>query len=381
MRNIARREVAGMPERVATRVAFFIAGFATSAWAPLVPYAQARLGIDEGVLGILLLCLGMGSLSTMPLSGYLAGRFGCRRVILVAALTAASMLPFLAVIDNFFLIALVLLIFGGGVGMVDVTVNIQAVIVERAHDKSLMSGFHGLFSVGGIAGAGGVSLLLAAGASPLQSMLGVGVIIVALLVISGRNLLPYGSDGDSACFVLPRGVVLFVGVLAFIMFLTEGAMLDWSAVFLTVVRDLDTTHGGLGYAVFAAAMTVGRLSGDFIVSRLGGWKILFLGSLCTALGLMTAVVVPSWMGALAGFTLIGLGASNIVPVLYSAMGRQTVMPTNLAVAAISTLGYSGILLGPALIGFIAQISSLPTAFIVMTAGVLFVAASARLVTR
>lgn len=167
-----------------------------AAWAPLVPYAKDRLAVDDGTLGLLLLCLGVGSIAAMPLSGALAARFGCRRVIWAASLVMCAALPLLATAGSVPLLAAALMLFGAGVGTVDVAMNVQAVIVERAAGRAVMSGFHGLFSVGGIAGAAGVGAVLWAGGSPLLATLCVAAVIVAALLVFGRALLPYGGDRD-----------------------------------------------------------------------------------------------------------------------------------------------------------------------------------------
>jgi predicted MFS family arabinose efflux permease len=377
----AARSVPGTPEQRSTRAAFFVAGFGMAAWAPLVPYAKDRLAVGEGTLGLLLLCLGAGSIATMPVSGALAARFGCRRVIWAASLIICSALPLLATASSVPLLAAALMLFGAGVGTVDVVINIQAVIVERAAGRAMMSGFHGLFSVGGIAGAAGVSGVLWAAGSPLLATLCVAAVIVVALLAFGRTLLPYGSDRDGPAFALPRGAVLLIGGLCFICFLAEGSMLDWSALILTALHGMDPVRSGLGYAVFSVAMTAGRLSGDRIVHALSGRVVLLCGGSCAAGGIALAVLAPSWPSALAGFALVGLGASNIVPVLYSALGRQRAMPANLAVGAVTTLGYSGILAGPAGIGFAAHAAGLPTAFLGVAALLLIVAACSAAVTR
>lgn len=345
-------------------------------WAPLIPYAKARLGIDEGVLGLLLLCLGMGSIITMPLSGTLVSRFGCRRVITVASLFIGAVLPVLATATSIPSLTLALFVFGASVGTVDVAINIQALIVEKASGRPMMSGFHGLYSAGGIVGAGVVSTLLSSQVSPLTAAVGVSAIIAVVLLLNGKHLLPYGTEGKSSLFVLPRGIVLVIGVLCFIVFQAEGAMLDWSAIFLTALNNGDSHQSGMGYMVFSATMTTGRLIGDFLVRLLGNKAILLYGGLCAALGLLLAVFVPYWIVALIGFGMVGAGCSNIVPVLFTLAGRQNVMPANLAITAITTLGYTGILLGPAVIGFVAHATSLSTAFIGVALLLLLVAASA-----
>ncbi len=380
MNSIAlERTAPGGLQRLSTRVAFFIAGFGMAAWAPLVPYAKARLDIGAGALGLLLLCVGLGLLSTAPFAGLLTARFGCRRVIVIASLGACLALPVLAAASSGPLLALGLLIFGASLSLLDIAMNIQAVVVERASARPLMSGFHGLFSAGGIAGASGVSLLLWAGATPLLAASIVVLLILGLLLGFARHLLPLGGASDAPAFAWPRGPILFIGFLCFILFLGEGAMLDWSAVFLTTVRHADAARSGLGYAVFSVAMTLGRLNGDRLVRRIGARLTLALSPLCAALGLALAVIIPWPPAAFLSFGLVGLGASNAVPVLYSALGRQTAMPANLAISAVATLGYMGILAGPALIGFAAHATSLSAAFLGVAALLLIVAGSARAV--
>lgn len=361
----------GRAQQLSTRILFFIAGFTMSAWAPLIPFAKLRAGLDEATLGLLLLCLGAGSIIAMPFAGAAAARFGCRRVLIGGTVLVCVALPLLAFLASPASLGAALFLFGASLGMVDCTINIHAVLVERAAGRAMMSGFHGLFSVGGIVGSGGVSLLLMAGMEPLAAVLLVVGLTLLALFWAASGLLTYGSGGGAA-FAVPHGVVLFIGLLCFIMFLTEGAMLDWSAVFLTSLRDIDPAKSGLGYAAFSLTMTIGRLTGDRIVRALGPRRILVLGGATAALGLATVVFTPFWLAGLVGFALVGVGCSNIVPVLYSAVGRQQAMPEHTAVAAVSTMGYAGILSGPAAIGFVAHVASLPGAFLMIALLLLFV---------
>jgi predicted MFS family arabinose efflux permease len=372
------RDIPGRQEQISTRIVFFIAGFGMAAWAPLVPFAKARANIDDGLLGLLLLCLGAGSVVAMPLAGALAARFGCRLVIALSTGLICLTLPFLATVSVLPQLVASLLIFGAGVGCLDVSMNIQAVIVERASGQTMMSGFHGLFSLGGIAGAAGLTVLLGAGASPLTAVLCVIAGIAVALALSASHLLPYGSKTEGPTFALPHGPVLFIGVLCFILFLTEGALLDWSAVFLTSVRGMDASQAGFGYAAFAITMTTGRLTGDRVVRRVGPIRIVIFGALCAAAGVALATLISYWQVALLGYALVGLGCSNIVPVLFSSVGRQTIMPENVAIPAITTLGYAGILVGPAAIGFVSHSTNLQTAFMILALLLLGVAASGRL---
>ncbi|WP_191486613.1 MFS transporter [Pseudomonas sp. FEN] len=368
----------GRLEQMSTRIAFFIAGFGVAAWAPLVPYAKTRAGLDEGTLGLLLLCLGVGSIIAMPVAGALASRFGCRRVLTIGTLLICIALPLLATVSSLPWLVASLFLFGAGLGSVDSTVNLQAVIVERASGKTMMSGFHGLFSLGGIAGAAGVSALLGLGLSPLGAIAVVIVFLLLALFKAAPHLLPYGSESSGPPFAVPHGVVLFIGLLCFVVFLAEGAMLDWSAVFLSAERQVADAYAGLGYAAFALTMTLGRLTGDAIVRRLGAQRVIVFGGLIAAAGLALATLAPAWEAALIGYALVGVGCSNIVPVLYTAVGKQKVMPESIAVPAITTLGYAGILAGPAAIGFIAHASSLSLAFMVIAGMLLGVAVGGRI---
>jgi predicted MFS family arabinose efflux permease len=191
--------------------------------------------LTQGHLGLLLLFLGIGSLTAMPITGILAARFGCRLVILCSGLLVCLLLPMLSQASTPISLAVTLFVFGASIGTLDVAMNIQAVIVEKNHGSALMSGFHGLFSVGGVVGAGGMALLLSNGISPLASCLTLSVLVAAALLIAAPNLLhaPNLVEQDGPRYALPRGAVILIGVLCFVVFLAEGAILDWSALLLT----------------------------------------------------------------------------------------------------------------------------------------------------
>ena len=377
---MTRQETArtpGRPAQWATRIIFFLSGIGMAAWAPLVPYAKARAGLDEGLLGLLLLGLGAGSMCTMPLAGALTARYGCRAVIAASTALICVSLPLLASLSSFPLLVIALICFGAGMGALDVSMNIQAIAVERASGRAMMSGFHALFSLGGIAGAAGVTAILNVGAAPLTAVWCVVGLMVAALLAAARHLLPFAGRSSGPLFAVPHGVVLLIGALCFVSFLAEGAMLDWSAVFLTSVRGIEEASAGLGYAVFSCTMTLGRFTGDRVVQRLGAKRVLVLGSLCAAAGVASVALLPGWQLALAGFALVGIGCSNIVPVLFTSAGRQTAMPEALAVPAVTTLGYAGILAGPAAIGFVAHLASLQVALLILAVLLCGVALGAR----
>lgn len=361
-----------------TRTIFLINGLGMSAWAPLVPFARDRLQLSGASLGALLLCLGIGSLAAMPVTGTLVARFGCRRVMCFSTLLVLMMMPLLATADSHLIMAAALMLFGAGLGMLDVAMNYQAVQVEQAADKPMMSGFHGFFSLGGILGAGTVSLLLSQSFSPLAATLVVMAVMLLLLlwrlpVLMNERL----HQPDQPWLVIPRGWVAFLGLLCFILFLAEGAVLDWGALLLLQNPEMSPAWAGMGYAVFSVAMTLGRFSGDKIIQRFGRYPVMLTGALTAAAGMSLAVWLPWPEIALLAFLLVGFGLSNTVPMLFNAAGNQQDMPANLAISAMTTLGYAGILSGPALIGFISQWISLSGAFLAIALLLLAVAASAR----
>ena len=372
-----RKPAAGRAEQHSTRLLFLLAGFSAAAWASLVPVAKAATGVNEGELGLVLLCLGIGSLLAMPVSGVVSTRHGCRKVLMVCGVALCACLPLLASVQNVFTLAAALFFFGAMIGTFDCVMNIQAVIVERDSKRPLMSGFHGFYSLGGLLGAATTSTIMDLGVSPFATVSAIALAGVLLLMLIRRHVLPYGNPAEGPPFALPRGEVLFLGMLCMTVFLVEGSMMDWSAVMLAENHGMPVAQAGYGFAAFSLTMTFGRLTGDRIVARVGRRSVVTVGGLLAMGGILLATLVPLWQAALLGYAMVGLGCSNIVPVLFTAVGRQTSMPQSVAVPAMSTLGYAGVLAGPAAIGFIAHHSSLPMAFLLVAALMLFVAISGR----
>ena len=362
-----RKKEIGMREVHAARAFFFIGGFGTATWAPLVPLLRERLMVGDDVLGMLLLCIGVGSLLTMPLSGALAMRLGCRRVVMTAAVLFAAILLLVSCVDTLSLAVPIVLIFGAVMGCIDVVVNIVAVLVEKGIGRRIMSGMHAFWSLGGFAGAGlyGVWVGLL-GLTPFQSTAIAAGLILLLTVVYGRYLIPYGGGGG-ALLALPRGIIVFVGMTAFIAFLSEGAVMDWGGVYLTTVRGMDLALAGTGYSVFSAAMLTMRFLGDRVVQRIGALLVAVGGALLAFGGILLVMFAPVDALLYVGFFAIGIGSANIVPVFFSLMGRQNVMPVSAAVSAVSTMGYLGILAGPAAIGFVSSLTTLQTAFAMLAA--------------
>lgn len=359
--------------RRATQLAFFIAGFALSSWAPLVPFAQQRLQADAATLGTVLLCLGLGGVIGMPGAGALASRLGCKALILAAGAMLTLALPALAWVDTPLALGVCLMLFGAAIGAIDVAANIHGTEVQHRARQPLMSGFHGLYSIGGLIGAAAMTGAIAAGASAAAAALGAGVIIALCLIVAAPGFLATRSVDKAPLLVVPRGVVLVIGLLAMVMFLAEGAMLDWGALLLSQAKGVDVGVAGAGYAVFACAMTLIRLVGDRIVARFGPRAVLTAGFVCTAAGLATAALSGALPLVYAGIALAGLACGNVVPVLFSLAGQQKIMPPSHAIAAASILGYLGVLAGPAVLGYVAHAVGLVDAFIGLAVLVLLTA--------
>lgn len=356
-------------QRLATRLSFFSLGFATAAWAPLIPFAQQRLNLNHADFGLLLLCMGIGSRIAMPATGALVKRWGCRPLIALALMLLMVLLPSLTMWSSIVTMAVALFIFGSAAGCLGVAINLQAVVVEKHSVRALMSSFHGMCSLGGLTGAMLVTALLAVGLSPLMSTLSV---VMILLVIGGvaipscltsfeQDEKPH-EDTTQAPKKLyrPDGIILLIGVMCFIAFLSEGAAMDWGGIYLTSKYQLNPAFAGLAYTFFALSMTTGRFAGYILLKQWGEKNIVTYSAIGAAIGMAIIVTAPVWQVVVLGYALLGLGCSNIVPVMFSRVGRQNNMPKAAALSLVSTIAYTGSLSGPALIGLIGEWTGLST---------------------
>jgi predicted MFS family arabinose efflux permease len=360
----------------ATQYIFLVCGLAISSWAPMVPFAKERLHLNDGNLGLLLLLLGAGAISMMPLSGYFSRLYGTRIVILISGLIAAIFLPVLLLMPNPWTMGAALFIFGAGVGAIDVAMNSHGIHVQNRYGRPIMSSLHGLFSVGGLLGSLGLGLLMRAGLAPLTAAISISILLIIILVWKYQSLFSREQEeaGQEATTVEENKInsksgwfsrrVILLGAACFAVFLSEGAILDWSALFLKENRGLDASLAGVGYATFSIAMAAMRLLGDRIIERVSAKAVVVGGGLIAALGIFIAVGTPWVLTTLLGFALLGVGAANIVPVFFSEGGRLKGIPASTAIPAISTMGYAGQLAGPALLGFIAYHFSLSFALTV-----------------
>ena len=352
-------------QQYAVRAIFFFSGFGCATWAPLVPIVKQGLSVSDDIMGMLLLCIGIGSFLSMPFSGALARKYGCRKVITIASIIFIVILLAITQVNSVYQLVPLLLVFGSAMGLIDVVMNINAVFVEQASGRSIMSNFHAMWSIGCFVGASIFGIWLSLGLSPLMATIIAVLIMLALLSFCYGKLLPYGAKEDekeSTLLAIPKGIIIFFSIIIGISFLTEGAVMDWSGIYITEVHGMDIALAGTGYSIYSVAMFLTRITGDYAVNRFGK-KIMVAGGLFLSFIGFMLLVFASWEPLIfSAFFLMGIGLANVVPVIYSLAGNQTDMPSGQAVAAMGTFGYLGILCGPAAIGYISNATSLNWAF-------------------
>ena len=350
--------------RLATRLAFYAAGFAMGCCAPFFPFIKENVSADKSEFGLLLLCLGIGAIIAMPITGIISAKRGSKPMILLGGFVMALLIPVLVIVETQFILAIIIFLLGASLGTLDVAMNVHAVEVEKIEKRSLMSNFHAQFSIGGLTGAGLMTVFLFFETSLLSSSVIAASITFITMTLTVKRLLNV-STVKKTKFMLPKGVVILLAIFAAIIFLVEGAVVDWGAL-LIIDRELTAPKSaGIGYILFSIAMVVARLLGDEIVKAIGEFKVLIFGVVITILGILIIVLSNITIIALSGFMFIGLGVANLVPIFFSAAGRQTVMPPAIAIASVTTTGYAGILFGPVIIGYFAEITSLSIGFSIL----------------
>ena len=341
--------------RVAVAMIFCVFGVLTGGWAPHIPLAKERLDVGTGLFGWILLAMAAGGVLAMPVAGALIHRFGSARACRLAApaLCLGFVLPLLA--DTPVALAAALFAFGAAIGTLDVAMNAHGVAVEESLRRPVMSSFHGWYSVGAAIGAGGGSLLVGF-AGPLAHAATTLAVAAALFPFALVRLLPAALDrGQSGShFGWPTRATLGLGALAFLALLTEGAMLDWSALHLARNVAAPVTVAGFGFAAFSIGMAGTRFAGDRLRLAFGAVRLVRWSAVALAAGLAVALLADEPILAIAAFAVAGLGVGNIAPVLFAGGGRAEPTAPGRGIAAVTTLGYTGFLLGPPLIGMLAE---------------------------
>lgn len=343
--------------RWAAAAMFAANGFVMGAWAPQIPLLLPRLGIDKVGLGLLILVLGIGAVGAMLFSGRLIARYGSRRILTLFAALLAPALPLVVAAPSVAAAAVTMAFLGAVVGTMDVSMNANAVEVERRLGRAVMSSMHGFWSLAGFAGASlGGKMIDRFGALP--HALAVGVVVAFAVVVSAPRLWsepPAPVEPGRRERLLPRDFALWViGAMALFSMVPEGAVMDWGALYLKTDFSASTTESGLAFACFAGAMATFRFAGDRIRNRFGAVRTLRVSALVAAAGMLGAAVSPNLPMTLFSFTLCGLGVANMVPILFSAAGNHPGLPAGTAVGIVTMVGYAGILVAPASIGWAAQ---------------------------
>lgn len=347
-------------ERVAVSALFLVNGYVVGNWAPKIPSFKSALGIDEAVLGLMILAFGIGSLVTMPVIGMLIAREGSRRVSLATGFAIAPLLLLLTLMPGPWTAAAMLVLLGGLVGGMDVAMNANAVAVERRMRRAIMSSCHAWWSVGGLIGAATGGLLIGGlgvlGHAAIVFAVALGVVALAVPSLLRDSPAPGPANPDEARAErgLPNLLALLVGLIALFSMIPEGAVLDWSALYLEQELGASVETAGLAFAAFSAAMALMRFSGDPIRDRLGAVATLRISALVAGAGLVFASLAGSVPMAATGFALAGLGIANMVPIAFSAAGNLPGLAPGVGISAVSFMGYSGLLFAPSLIGFIAR---------------------------
>ena len=346
--------------RVAVAVIFFVNGFILATWASRIPAIKANLGLSQAALGLSLLGGAIGALLAMNVAGYLAARFGSRPVMTISGLCLCAVLPLLALSPNLFLFVASLFFLGAANGSMDVSMNAQGVAVERKYRRPILTSFHGLYSSGGLAGALLGGLVASRSIGPVPHFLVVAVIAAAVALTASAFLLPASMDagGADTGIVFPNRAIIAIGFVAFCVAIMEGAMADWSAVYLTGTTKSAPGVAALGFAAFSLMMALIRLGGDRLTLHFGPVLLVRTGFAVSGLGLALALLFPAGVVAITGFGLVGAGSATIFPTAMSAAGRIGGATAGQAIAAAATCGYFGFLVGPTIIGFIAQLTSL-----------------------
>lgn len=369
---------------LANKLAFGILGALEAAWAPMVPFVKSEMNLNDGQFGQLLLSMGLGSLIALPLVGPLVSRFGPKNIAIISGILLGLNLFGITVVDSPYLVAFMLALFGASLVSIDVASNINAVVVESIFKKPLMSGFHGGYSLGTLVGAMIVSMLLTLGLSVSMAALFMFISMSVLSLVSLQSLVSEiktfnvensvqtQDDGKHRKLRIPP-VIVVLGILCFIMYASEGALLSWTTVFATQNRGIDPKTAGYFYTFFAITMTVARFTGNSIVAKFGRRLTVVTGAVMVSLGFMITAIVPYSVGMMIGFSIIGLGAGNIVPQLVSITGTVKGIRVQTAISLINAVGYSGILLGPVIIGHVSNMSSLECSFELLGCAVAVVA--------
>jgi MFS family permease len=350
--------------RLAVSALFFLSGLCFSSWASRIPDIKTKLRLSEGELGGLLLGMPIGSLIALPLVGWLVDKFGSRSIVIIAAILYPLVLPFIGLAPSFWALAAVLVMYGMSGNLLNISMNTQAIGVEKLYGKTIMASFHGLWSLAGFTGGAIGALMINLQLPPFTHFVLITLVAFAITAFAYRYTISQESRKTSSGFVFrkPDPLILRVGLIALCGMMCEGCMFDWSGVYFQKVVQAEAALVTAGYIAFMSTMALGRFISDYFTDLLGTARMLQISSLLISLGLVIAIALPYLVPAIAGFLLVGLGVSSVIPLTYSVAGRASTLSPGIAIALVSSIGYFGFLFGPPLIGFIAETFNLRISF-------------------
>ena len=364
--------------RLAVTALFLANGTGIGLWAATITPIKLEHGLSPFQLSLVLLAFAIGAILTMTVTGHIQARYGSARVALIAALGYAVVLPIPALMPNLWSLAAAILVFGACNGAMDVSMNGHGALVERFGGRPIMSSLHSAFSLGCLLGSMTGSGILALGFGPVATMGAAGLFALAVVGTVARSL-PVAASAPiepAVGFALPSPAVLLIGSLAFLCMFVEGAVADWSGVYLNTVAGAVPAMAVWGYSGFAIAMTVGRGLGDVIVHSLGAGRVGTIGAWIAVVGLGLTLVMPRVDVAMVGYALAGIGIANIIPVVFSAGGNAVRGHPGIGVAMAATCGYAGFLLSPPIIGVIADAVGIRIGLIPLAVAMLIIALAA-----
>lgn len=368
--------------RWATRAQFAALGILAGAWGAHIPSVKQRYGLDEATLSLVLLASAVGVLFSLLFAGRIVGRLGARGAAQTAGLVMSAALSLVLVVPSFATLLPVAFVFGASSSLFDVSINSEGTELEHQGGRAIMSNLHGMFSVGGMAGAALVAALLRADMAPTLQLVLIAVGLAALVVIASRGMLAThaGSGGEAkAHFAWPRGLLLAIGLLILAGMIAEGVMYDWGVLYLKQEIGMPQAQAALGYAAFSAAMALSRFTGDALRERFSERVLLLSGGSLAAVAMAVVLLVGTHWVALTGFVLVGAGLAPVAPVLFNAATRVPGVSRAAAIASVTSIGYGGFMIGPPLIGGLAHATSLTVALCVVVVGATVLAFGSRYV--
>lgn len=350
--------------RIAIGSLFFMLGLTFATWASRIPSIKEQLHLSDSALGMVLFALPVGSMISLPFSGWLVNKFGSKKVAANALLLYSLMLVLLGYAQNLTLLLFVLVMFGAAGNTANIAINTQAVNIEARYGRSIMASFHGLWSFAGFAAAGIGTFMIGENVFPSKHFLMISSLIILGITLSFKYLLPDEKSemGSSTLFVKPDKRLFLLGIIGFCCMICEGAMFDWSGVYFEKVVGAEKSWIGAGYTAFMCTMAGGRFIADWVAHHLGFKKTVQYSGLLIASGLAISIVFPFLLSALVGFFLVGLGVSSVVPLVYSEAGKSKNLTPSSALAAVSSISFLGFLIGPPVIGVIAGLFGLQMSF-------------------